>query len=264
MKFIQTTPSLNGKYAASHQPSGASAIAAQRTAFPEDTPHLSVRTLFYYGSRYRLGSISLLRWLLCLLIAGGAMGAVGWLPGRWWFTGLMLFLLVSVVTLYHYWRRRDFVRFEPGVAPTMVHQRLLPHEKAPVMITGFFGVERKFQRFTWLSGFYRTFATREHALLCQVVQRPWAKLGRWPDDDIGLWYIFFSPQNILQLQWGQLLFGTNARPAIVVTHRVTIPTQKRFRPEQVREEKIYIAFENAAIGEIIWADLQHDLPTRTA
>lgn len=254
------TPSLNGKYEASPPTSGASAIAAQRTAFPEDAPHLSVRTLFYYGSRYRLGSISLLRWLLGLLIAIAAMGAVGWLPGGWWITGFMLLVLGSLVTLYHYWRRRDFIRFEPGETPPVVPQTLAPQEKAPVMITGLFGVEQKFQRFTWLSGFYRTFATREHALMCQVVQRPWAKLGRWPDDDIGLWYIFFSPQNILQLQWGQLCFGANARPAIVVTHRITIPTKKRFRAEQVREEKVYIAFENPAIGEMIWADLHYDLP----
>jgi hypothetical protein len=261
VKFIQTTPSLNGKYEASHPPSGASVIAAQRTAFPEDTPHLSVRTLFYYSSRYRFGSISPLRWLLGLIFVGGLYGAV---MGRWWLTVLLLLLLGTVVTLYHYWRRRDFVRFEPGVAPVIVSQPLLPNEKVPVMVTGFFGVEQKFQRFTWLPGFYRTFATREHALICQVGQRPWAKLSRWPDDDIGLWYVFFSPQTILQIQWGQLFFGADPRPAIRVTHRVTLPTRKRFRTEQVREEKIYIAFENAAIGELIWADLQHDLTIRTA
>lgn len=236
-------------------------MAVQRTAFPEDTPHLSIRTLFYYGSRYRLGGISLLHWLLGLIFVAGLFGAV---TGRWWLTALLLLLLGTVVALYHHWRRRDFVRFEPGVAPEMAYQRLLPNEKAPVMVTGFFGVEHKFQRFTWLPGFYRTFATHEHALICQVGQRPWAKLSRWPDDDIGLWYIFFSPQTILQLQWGQLFFGTDPCPAIVVTHRVTLPTRKRFRTEQVREEKIYIVFENAAIGELIWADLQYDFSTRNA
>ena len=127
------------------------------------------------------------------------------------------------------------------------------------MVTGLFSVEQKYQRFTWLPGFYRTFATREHALLCQVAQRSGRGIGEWPEEEIGLWYIFFSPAALRQLTWGSVTFGAEPRPAIAVTHRVTIPKQ-RLRREQTRDETIYIAFASAAIGELIWADLQHDFP----
>jgi energy-coupling factor transporter transmembrane protein EcfT len=261
VKFVRTTPSLNGKYEASPIASGASAIATQRTSFPEDHPQVSLRTLLYYASRYRLGSASLFRWLLFGLVVTGAVVTTGLLPGRWWWLSLCVLLLASLLLLFTYWRRRDFVRFEPSAAPTISPQHLPAQEKAPVMVTGFFSVEQKFQRFTWLPGFYRTFATREHALLCQVMPHAWAGLVHWPEEEIGLWYIFFLPSDILQLQWGQLFFGADARPAIAVTHRVVLGKPKRFRSEQTRDEKVYIAFETATAAETVWADLLHDFPT---
>jgi len=264
VKFVHSTPSLNGKYEASPQTSGASVIAAQRTTFPEDHPRISLRTALYYASRYRLGSASLLRWLFFFLGVGGVLWAVGWLPGHWWGAGFMLLLLIGLLGIFRYWQQRDFVEFVPASPPTIPAQSLSPEDKTPVMVTGFFSVEQKYQRFTWLPGFYRTFATREHALICQVAQRSWAGLLRWPGEEVGLWYIFFLPNDIRQLQWGEVQFGADARPAIAVTHRVTIPKQSRFRSEQVRDEIIYLAFETAAIGEIIWADLLHEFANDTS
>ncbi|MCE7979925.1 MAG: hypothetical protein DYG89_01930 [Caldilinea sp. CFX5] len=260
MKFIQTPPSLNGKYEAPPQKSGASAIPAQATTFPEDPPQPSLRTLLYNLSRYQWGSASLLRWLSFLLVGAAAVWLVGWLPGRWVVAGGALALIVALLALFRYWRQRDFVYFMPSAPPVITGEPLPPAQKAPVMVTGFFGVEEKQQRFTWLPGFYRTFATREHALLCQVAQRRWGGLGRWPEDEVGLWYIFFAPATIVQIEWGELYFGAQARPAIAVTHRLTIPKQRRWRRAEVREEKIYMAFTTPAVGAIIWADLHHDYP----
>ena len=60
-------------------------------------------------------------------------------------------------------------------------------------VTGGLTVEGSEQRFTFVPGFYKTFATREHALLCQV--RPAARVGvlRWPEAEVGMWYAFFQP-----------------------------------------------------------------------
>ncbi len=260
MKFIPSTPSLNGKHEASPKPSGASVIAPQPTVFPSDQPRLSVRTLFYYASRYHLGGASFLRWLLILLGAAGLVWAAGWLPGQWWISALCLLALIGLLIGFHYWRRRDFVRFVAMTPPTLSTKPLLPQAKVPVMVTGLFGVEKKHQRFTWLPGFYRTFATREHVLICQITQKPWAWLGRWPDEEVGLWYIFCQPQDIRQIEWGEIAFGAEARTAIAITHRVTVAKQRRFRAEQIRDEKVYLAFATADAGEVIWADLHHDLP----
>jgi energy-coupling factor transporter transmembrane protein EcfT len=260
VKFVRTTPSLNGKYEALPQRSGASVIPPQRTTFPEDHPRFSIRTFLYAASHYRMGNASPLRWLLLLLVGIGAFAVVGRWPGRWWIVSFALLLLLALLVLFHSWRRRDFVRFVPGTPPARPAQLLPPQEKAPVLVTGLFSVEHKYKRFTWLPGFYRTFATREHALLCQIAHRSWAALGRWPEDELGLWYIFFVPRDILHLQWGELFFGADARPAIAVTHRVLLPKQKRFGAEQVRDETIYLAFATVVTGEVIWADLQHDFP----
>jgi len=260
VKFVRMTPSVNGKHEASPKPSGASAIAPKPTVFPQDHPRLSVRTLLYYASRYHLGSAAFLRWLLLLLGATGVVWATGWFPGHWWITALNLLLLIGVLALFHYWRRCDFVRFAATTPPALPAKILLPQEKVAVMVTGFFGVEKKYQRFTWLPGFYRSFATREHVLICQVRQQPWAWLGRWPEDEVGLWYIFCLPQDIRRIEWGQLAFGADIRPAIALTHRVTVTKPRRFRAEQIRDETAYIAFEHVASGEAIWADLQHDFP----
>ncbi|MFZ4657783.1 MAG: hypothetical protein ACOYNY_12270 [Caldilineaceae bacterium] len=260
MKFIQTPPSLNGKYEAPPQKSGASTVPApQTTTFPEDQLQSSLRTLLYNASRYQWGSASLLRWLCFLIIGGGVVWLVGWWPGRWLAVGGALTLVVTLLLLLRYWRQRDFVHFIPGTPPAIFGEPLLPAQKAPVMVTGLFGVEQKQKRFTWLPGFYRTFATREHALLCQVAQKRWAGLGRWPEDEVGLWYIFFTPANILQIEWGEIYFGAAVRPAIAVTHRLTIPKRRRWRGEEIRNEKIYIAFTTPTIGATIWADLHYDL-----
>jgi hypothetical protein len=242
---------------------GASVIPPQRTTFPADRPPRSVRTLLYSASRYRLGSAPCLRWLLFLLGATAVLWVVGRLPGRWWVATLALLLLGSLLVLFHYWRRRDFVHFVPGAPPTLSPAALSPSEKLPVMVTGLFSVEQKYQRFTWLPGFYRTFATREHALLCQVTQRTGVGLLQWPQEEVGLWYIFFPPAVMRQIEWGVLTFGAEPRPAIAVTQQVTIPRQ-RLRREHTRDETIYIAFATVAIGELIWADLQHDLPHNPA
>lgn len=268
MKFTRTTPSVNGKYdhleyEASPQRSGASVIPPQRTTFPADRPPRSVRTLLYDASRYRLGSAPCLRWLLFLLGALAVVWVVGRLPGRWWVASLALLLLGTLLVLFHYWRRRDFVHFVPGPPPTITAAALSPSEKLPVMVTGLFSVEQKYQRFTWLPGFYRTFATREHALLCQVAQRTGASLIRWPEEEVGLWYIFFPPAVMRQIEWGVLTFGAEPRSAIAVTQQVTIPRQ-RLRREQTRNETFYIAFATAAVGELVWADLQHDFPHNPA
>lgn len=266
MKFTRTTPSVNGTYdhveaEASPQRSGASVIPPQPTTFPADQPQRSVRTLLYYASRYRLGSFPLLRWVFFLLGATAVVWAVGRLPGRWWVVGLALLLLGALLAYFHQWRRRDFVHFVPGTPPTPAPQPLPAAEKLPVMVTGLFSVEQKVQRFTWLPGFYRTFATREHALLCQISQR--TGLLSWPEDEVGLWYIFFSPAALRRIEWGEVHFGAEPRPAIAVTHQVTIPKQ-RLRREQTREETIYIAFTTPASGAAIWADLQHDFPNNPA
>ncbi|MEZ4865452.1 MAG: hypothetical protein R3C14_29350 [Caldilineaceae bacterium] len=261
MKFIQSTPSLNGKYEASPGTSGASVISQPRTEFPQAHLTHSLRSLLYYSSRLLLGGIPLLRWLMGVDVVLAVVWAVGKLPGQWWVVALLLALLSALLAALHYWRRRDFVTLVVEQPPIPVPAPLPAQEKLPLYVTGYFGVENKYQRFTWLPGFYRTFATREHALLCQVTPRQSLPLGRWPGEEVGLWYIFFMPRDISRVAWGQLCFGRRAQRMIAITHQITIPKRGRFRPEQQREETVYLALESETDALTIWADLHHDLPS---
>lgn len=74
-------------------------------------------------------------------------------------------------------RKRDFVNFQATALPTTSPSLLNPAHKLPIYATGLFSVENKYQRYTWLPGFYRTFATREHALLCQVAARKFLQVA---------------------------------------------------------------------------------------
>lgn len=250
--------SLNGKVEAPAQISGASVVAAKPTTFPQESPDRSLRTFFYYSSCQHIGGTPVIRWIFILLLLAIPVWRLSGLPGGWW-SPLALFgsaWIVLWITLYR-WRKQDFVRFVPETLPAVTATALTPQEKLPVYATGFFSVEGKEQRFTWLPGFFRTFATREHAIMCQVAPEQ-RGMGRWPEDQVGLWYIFFSPEEIQTVQWGSLHFGASAQPAVAITYKRVIPKRGRFRPEKTITEVIYLAVEREADGHQILADLQFD------
>jgi hypothetical protein len=159
-------------------------------------------------------------------------------------------------------RRRDFVKFQTTAMPAVQPEGLPASEKLPIFATGHFSVENKSKRFTWLPGFYRTFATREHALLCQLAERPFAGMANWPETEIGLWYVFFMPDAIRQIRWGRLAFGRTALPAIAVTYTPAEAPAARRRNTEPPQETIYLAFREEQTGKTILADLFHDLPEK--
>jgi len=260
VKLPEIKPSLNGKHEAPPPASGAFIVPPTPTAFPAEQPQLSLPTFFYQVSRYQLGSMPLLNWVRWALFCGALLWASGWLPGRWWVTGLCVALLLLSLTIQMRLRKRDFVNFQATTLPTPAPLRLEPAHKIPIYATGLFSVENKYQRYTWLPGFYRTFATREHALLCQVAAHKFLQVMAWPESETGLWYVFFMPGDIQQIRWGELRFGKTVRPAIAITYQVTIPKQGRARKDVVRTETIFLALQNEADGHTLLADLCFDAP----
>ncbi|HXF62658.1 MAG TPA: hypothetical protein VNK95_13635, partial [Caldilineaceae bacterium] len=115
------------------------------------------------------------------------------------------------------------------------------------------------QRFTWLPGFYRTFATGEHAVLCLVRDRRWGYMAQWPPDEPGMWYAFFEPSVISEVRWGELRFGRNRATALAVAYHLTIPATARKR-EQIRPEVLYLAVQSEADARRLFADLLQHMP----
>jgi len=235
-------------------------VRARRTVFPDDLTTYSGQTLLYNLSRHYIGGGSVFRWLLWIYVICGAVWFSGLLPGRWIGGSLFLAAALTLVILLRRWRQRDFVRFEEKPMPSVEPEPLDPEDKVAIYGTGLFGVEGKTQRYTWLPGFYRTFATREHALLCLVRDRRFLSISRWLPDEIGMWYAFIKPKVIEQLRWGDVHFDDQARPALAVDYRITIPPQNRFQREKTVIETLYIAAQNRQQNRRILADLLHDLP----
>ena len=239
-------------------------IQARQTVFPVDNLAQSPRTFLYNISRHTFSDIVLSRWLSLLLLLIGVVWYVGQLPLRWIMPTLCLFAIIVLVGAIHYWRKRDFVRFIEGALPTVSPEILLYEEKIPIHVTGYLTVENRGERYTWVPGFYRSFATREHALLCMVPDRQYIRIGRWsigrwPFEQVGMWYAFFSAADITQIRWGQLRFDHSSRPALAIDHTVIVPARNRIQREKTITETLYIVCQQEEQAKRILADLQYDL-----
>ena len=242
------------------------AAAAPRTEFPVPLRRTaSARTWLYHLSRRRTGGAPTLRWLLLPLVLLALAWGAGWLPGRWWGVGLSLLVLVTLITVVQRWRQRDFVHFVPGpIASTEASDALAPpltpEAKLPVYATGHFAVEEKRGRFTAMPGFYRTFATREHALLCRLNEPNFLGVGRWPADDFGMWYIFLAPENIARVETGHLHFDGQPRASLAVRHRVDVPKRGFRSGTRSVLQTVYITPCDGSHLALLLADLLHDRP----
>lgn len=253
MNLSPQPPSSNGHHPAPPAQGGDFAAPRPRTVFPPEPSRSAGAGLLYALGRARLGEAPLLRllWILGALLA--LADAALPMPRGLWLGGAILFaLLVLTITTWAGARRR-FVTFSQGALPQLTPAALLPADKVPVWVTGRLSVEGRERDFTWLPGFYRTFATREHALLCLCRPRRLFGVARWPQAEAGLWYAFFKPQEMLDVYWGTLHFGKASAPALAVTHTPQHGAKKRRNPET-----LYIAAEDETLLRRILADLLFD------
>lgn len=219
--------------------------------------------LFYRLHRYHVWDVPAGRWLVMgLLLLAGAM-TVGWLPGGWVAGSGLLALVLLYWAVGSSWRRRGYVAFAESPRPEVTPNPLAPSAKLPIRASGFFGVEGKHAHFTWLQGYFRTFATREHALLCLVQPDRVGLIASWPEKDIGMWYLFVKPGEVDRVRWGQVRYGGEALTCIAVDHHLTIPKTGRFSRERTLHKTAYIAVPQEADALAILADLlwQPGMPT---
>ncbi|MCX6041318.1 MAG: hypothetical protein NTV69_09310 [Caldilinea sp.] len=141
-------------------------------------------------------------------------------------------------------------------APLPAPQPLPPAHKIALYASGLLQVGQKAQRFAFLPGFYRTFATREHALLCQVRPRPIWRIARWPADEVGLWYAFWTASQLTAVTPGQIDNGQQHLPALAITYCPADPPGSR----QPATTTLYLAFLNEQARSSVLADLLADWP----
>jgi hypothetical protein len=166
-----------------------SAVAQRRqnaTVFPGEAKLRGAAPLLYALHRFQFAGLPVMRLIIGALLMATLLWATGALPGGRW--GMIPWLLgIAALSVAGYRAHQsNYVKFEDGVWPQIAPSRLHPDDKVEIHATGQFTVEGKYQRLTWLPGFYRTFATSEHALLCLARQRSWLFFAQWPGDEPGM------------------------------------------------------------------------------
>ncbi len=213
--------------------------------------------LIYHLERMMLAGAPVVRWIDGLLLLVGTLGAFGLVPGHFFTTGLCLVLLISFIWLRRHWRSRDYVQFFESAPPAVTPQPLAPRDSVPIHASGYFTVEEKSERFTWLQGYFRTFATREHAVIC-LVQPKRFLLAEWPEKDVGMWYVFFFPKSVRSIRYGTVNYGRNTQTCLAVEHEILIPKRGRFSRERTIQETVFLASPTEEDTRRILADLLHD------
>jgi hypothetical protein len=84
------------------------------------------------------------------------------------------------------------------------------------------------------------------------------RIGRFPDERIGMWYIFFQPSAVEEIAPGSLCFGRRVSPGLRVIHRYTPPVPEGKRVPRPLREPVYLAFSDVAARDRVWADLLAD------
>ena len=232
----------------------------ERTVFPDEAAIRGLPALFYALHRFYIAGAPAGRLVTLLWLFLALAWAVGLFPGRWWGVTVALALLLAQIVAGLILQRRLYVTFTPTTVPALAAKPLTPQEKLPIHATGLMSVEGKYRHYTWLPGFYRTFATGEHALLCLVRPRTWLWAAAWLPEETGMWYAFIPADSLLELQWGKLTFGSNQADAVAVTYRLEIPPDRERRRSEIRTETLYIAFSDPHTGVRLYVDLLHHLP----
>ncbi len=160
--------------------------------------------------------VTLNAWLIVLLLFIALLAFFGAIPGGVTFAGIALGLILVLFFSQWWAKRRYYVAFKPltSAEDTASPLPLGPKDKVLLRATGFFLVEGGSRRLTDLVAYYRTFETREHAIMARNTPSRFLGLGRSRPDILGMWYIFISPENLQKVTVGNLYFGSTPQPAL--------------------------------------------------
>ncbi len=210
------------------------------------------------------------RWLATLLVVAALLV---WLAGRqrtewpdWSLAGLLLLAGAAVLALRRWAAGRMYVVFLPDAgSPVPGGQALDPAQKIALRASGEFEVEGKQRFFADLFAYWRTFATREHAVMAIRPRSRYLLLGRAAAEDLGMWYIFIQPPMLTAVSAGELAWGGRCRPALEVRYRLPSAGRQAAwrrllgRPAPDGERRLlYLAFNDQPARLRVWADLLAD------
>ncbi|MDH4137110.1 MAG: hypothetical protein OEW09_10410, partial [Anaerolineae bacterium] len=160
---------------------------------------------------------------------------------------LMLALLWVGRTRYLIFRRAEH---PSSMTLTADGPQLAPEEKVPVWASGHFEVSGMRRYFVEARAYFETVETREHIIIAWMPHRSLLGLAASPREEVGLWYVFFMPATIKEIEVGQVHFGLRPRPALKVV----------YQSESGSLEMVYLSFDHHERQEAVLADLRRDAP----
>ncbi|MGQ9456719.1 MAG: hypothetical protein ACUVWW_03005 [Anaerolineae bacterium] len=202
----------------------------------------------YNLNRHRWGDLPLaVAWTGFLLLSAAVVGWGGLGLPRGVALGLVA-LAVGVAALSLLGRLTGYVRFRqtPLPPPAKPPVPLVPTDKVAHRASGWFEVEGKRRYLVEVPAWFRTFETREHAVMAYVAPSRFFP-GHWPEHEVGMWYIFFLPQQIQRVEAGEVLFGARPRLGLRVEYR-----------DKDRTETVLLSFDSEDDRQRIYADLVRD------
>lgn len=269
MQMQPQPPSTNGNHPAPRTPRGAVVVRApvggiqSPTLFPAPLPAGGTDDLLFTFGRGAFLGFPLGRVITFVVILLALTLALRRFPGGGWVASALLAALAIVVLARTLAARRGFVRFFAEAGDGEVAAEALPgRDKLPIYLWGNLEVQGRVRSFAALPGFYRTFATREHALIGQVVSNPRLGVAKLADVDAGLWYAFCTPEQVLSLRSGRVGWGRATYAAIALERR-TARTQASGRT-QYAVETLYLAAHEPETIQRILADLAVECKTANA
>jgi hypothetical protein len=180
------------------------------------------------------------------------------LPAWHWITlVLILFGAFGIIALSNWAARAGYARFsaQPDL-PEPPRLAMSPDDKEAVRATGRFEVQEKRGALADLPGYWRTFGSREHAIMAKQDPTRFLLAGL-PKDRIGMWYVFFRPEDIQEIRPGVVAFGSERLPGLQIVYRYVPPSDGK-KPKKPVREVLRLAFEDEAARGRVWADLLAD------
>ena len=185
--------------------------------------------------------------LLALLLVGGA--------ARWVLAAIPLGLILLLSLLNRIARRRYYIHFIPETPepPEDPPPPLWPQDKLLHHASGHFEVEGKEADWARLIAYYRTFETREHAIMARLTPARFLKVGEFPPQQLGMWYRFIAPDDLLEVEPGRIYFGGREEPGLRLRYRRVNDKGKPL------EDRFFLHFDSEADRARVLADLLLDL-----
>jgi hypothetical protein len=218
---------------------------------------------------HRFGGWGLDRWGITLAWGAGALILILWLlrgmppvsAWHWCLLALLALAGLALLVLRGWAKSRSYVVFTPEPdRATPPAAALLPSDKVPVRATGRFEVEGRPGFFADLMAYWRTFASREHAVMAIAHESRFVGIAHRPAQDVGMWYAFFRPETIEAITPGRLAFGAQAWPGLGIAYRYTPAPEggKHRTGSKPVCTLLYLAFEDEEARRRVWADLLAD------